>query len=157
MHDGAIRARTRDCRKAQIAKMLALAADRLEPVAGGDLDEPAFRRLMREPGQKAGQCHAVAPVRRPSAVELDRILAGLGQQARISSAVDLGLRRFEASKDPTRRGSWIDLDAAAFGGERIELRTELLRRHDGHPVAEMALEAGNELPLVNEKSDAAVQ
>ena len=48
--DGTIRPGPRDCRKAQIAKMLALAADRLEPVAGGDLGEPALWRLMREPG-----------------------------------------------------------------------------------------------------------
>src|SRR6516164_4160675 len=100
MHDGAIRARTRDCRKAQIAKMLALAADRLEPIAGSDLGEPAFWRLAREPRQKTGQCRAVAAMRCPRAVELDWVLAGLGQQARIGSAVDLRPCRFEPVENP---------------------------------------------------------
>src|SRR5207253_1857720 len=43
--DRPVRARTRDRREAQIAEMLALAPDRLEPVAGGDLGKLTLRSL----------------------------------------------------------------------------------------------------------------
>ena len=98
--DRTVRARTGYRRKAQIAEMLAVAPDRLEPVAGGDLAEPALWRLAREPGEKARQRRAVAAMRRPRAVELDRVLARLGQEAGIGGAVDLRARRVEPIEDP---------------------------------------------------------
>src|SRR5438046_2513929 len=89
MHDRAVRAGARDRREAQIAEMLPLAAERFEPVAGGDLGEAAIRRLTREPSQKTRQRGAVAAMRRPRAVDLGRILARLRQQAGVSGAMDL--------------------------------------------------------------------
>src|SRR5215469_16428332 len=145
MDDRTVRARTRDRRKAQIAEMLALAPDRLEPIAGGDLAKPAFGRLLREPGEKPRQGRAVAAMRRPRAVDLDRVLTRLGQEAWIGGAVDLRARSLKPIEDPGGGGRGIDLNLAAFGGERVECRSELPRGHDRHSVAEMAFEAGSEL------------
>jgi hypothetical protein len=52
VHDRAVRVGAGDRRKAQIAEMLALAAQCFEPGTGGDLGEPGFRRLMRQPREK---------------------------------------------------------------------------------------------------------
>src|SRR5438105_4419834 len=88
MHDRAVWAGAGDRREAQIAEQLALAPKGFEPVAGGDLAELAFGRLAREPGEKAGDRGAVAAVRGAGAVKLDRVLAGLWQQARIGGAMN---------------------------------------------------------------------
>src|SRR6266446_9792664 len=96
-------------------------------------------------------------MRSPRTVELDLVLARLGQQAGIGGAVKPSSRRFETIEDPACRGRRIDLDAAAFGGERVECGSELLWRHNGYSVAEMAFETGGELAPVDEQGDAAVQ
>src|SRR5260370_38290072 len=77
MHDRAVRPGPRDRRKAQVAEILAGAAEAFELVAGGDLGQFAGRRRARQPGEKAGQRGAVAAMRGAGAVELDRVLAGL--------------------------------------------------------------------------------
>ena len=100
MDDGAVRPGPRDRRKAQIAEMFALAAEGFEPVAGGDLGKPLFGRLAREPGQKPGQGGAVAAMRGARAIDLDRVFARLGQEARIGRLEDFRLRRCEPGVDP---------------------------------------------------------
>ena len=100
MHDGTVGTGARNRRKAEIAEIFALAAQRLEPVAGGDLGEPARWRFAREPGEKPGQCRAVAAMRRPRPDDLDRVLAGLRQEARVGGAMDPGSGRGEPIKDP---------------------------------------------------------
>jgi hypothetical protein len=70
--------------------------------------------------------------------------------------VDLPARRPEAIEDPGGGGRGIDLYPAAFAGKRVERRAELAGRHDRHPVAEMAVEAGGELAPVDEQGDRAV-
>src|SRR5262249_31639591 len=142
--------------KAQVAKMLALAAESLEPVAGSNFAETALWRLMGEPGQKTRQCCAIAAMRGAGAVELDRVLARLRQQARIGSAMDIGFCSREAVENPGRCGRRIDLDTPALGGKHIEGGAELLARHNGHPVPEMPLDPWSELPPVDEQGDAAI-
>ena len=80
--------------------MLALAAERFEPVAGGDLAELAVRRLAGEPGEETGHRGAVAAVRGPGAGELDRVLAGFRQEARIGRAKYAGAGLIEPVEDP---------------------------------------------------------
>jgi len=77
MHDRAVRAGAGDRREAQIAEQFALAAERFEAVARGDLAQFALRRLARKPGEKARHGGAVPAMRGAGAVELDRVLAGL--------------------------------------------------------------------------------
>ena len=61
---------------------------------------PPLRRLARQPGEEAGDRGAVAAMRGAGAVELDRVLAGLRQQARVGGAVDAGAGLFEPVEDP---------------------------------------------------------
>src|SRR5207248_1209528 len=68
--DGAVRAGPGNRRKTQIAEMLAGAAKGFEPVAGGDLAQPALWRLVREPGEEAGDGGAVAAMRGAGALDL---------------------------------------------------------------------------------------
>ena len=154
--DGAVRPGAGDRRKAQIAEIFALAAKGFEPVAGGDLGEAALRRLLREPGEKAGQCRAVAAVRRAGAVDLDPVLARLGQGARIGGAVELGPGRFEPVENPRRGTRRIGLHPSALAGERIERRPQLIGLGHGHRIAEMAVEAGGELAAVDEQGERGV-
>ena len=105
MHDRAVRPGARDRREAQIAEIFALAAEGFEPVAGGDLGKAALRRLARQPGEEAGQRRAVAAMRGAGAVELDRVLARLRQQARVGGAVDPGAGLRRAGRRSTRRRS----------------------------------------------------
>src|SRR6516165_4641856 len=106
--------------------MLAVAAECLEPAAGGDLGKPTPRRLAREPGQKTRQRRAVAPMRRPRAVELDRVLARLGERAGIGGAMDFRSRCLELVDHPGSGARRIDLYAATLGGERVERRPQPL-------------------------------
>ena len=55
---------------------------RLELARGGDLVEPALRRLAVEPGEEARHGRPVALVGGARALDLGRVLARLGQQAR---------------------------------------------------------------------------
>src|SRR5262249_46476410 len=151
-----VRAGSRDCRKAEIAEMLTFPAERLEPVAGGDLAQPAFRRLARQPGQKAGHRGAVAAVRGAGAVELSPVLAGFWQQARIGRAVDLAAGRLQPAEHPSGGSRRVGLHPRARHGQRIERGPEVLGRLDDDLVAEMAFEAGSELAPIDEQPDAAV-
>src|SRR6185312_8239491 len=93
------------------AEIVALGAERLELVGGGDLAEPAVHRARREPGEEARQRRAVAAMRQARAVELGLVLARLGELRRIGGAMDLSARRGEAIEDPGRGARRIDLDA----------------------------------------------
>src|SRR6185312_10006290 len=62
MHDRAVRPRPRNRREAEVAEMLASAAEGFQPVAGGDLEELATRRLSREPRKELGDRGAIAAV-----------------------------------------------------------------------------------------------
>src|SRR6185312_13155442 len=71
MNDSAVGPGARDRREAEVAEKLALAAQRLEPVGGGDLAQRSARRLLREPGEEARHRRAVATMRGARSCELD--------------------------------------------------------------------------------------
>src|SRR4029077_20382571 len=79
MHDGAVGAGAGDGGKAQIAEMLAHTAELLEPVGRSDLAEIPLGRGIGEPSEKARQRRAVATMRAPCAVQLNRVIAPLGK------------------------------------------------------------------------------
>src|SRR5215467_11743762 len=94
---------------------------------------------------------------RPSAVYLYRILARLRQKARIGCAIDLSARSLEPVKNPGSGGGRIDLHTAALSGERVNRRSQSLGRLNGHLVAEMPLNAGDEFSPVDPEADRPVQ
>ena len=100
MHDRAVGPGAGNRREAQIAEMLAGAAEDFQPVAGGDLGELALGRLARQPSEKAGDRRAVAAMRRAGAVELDRVLAGLRQHTGIGGTVNLPAGLLQPVEDP---------------------------------------------------------
>src|SRR5712671_6018751 len=154
--DRAVRAGARDRREAQIAETLTLAADRLELVAGGDLGEPASWRLLCEPSEKTRQRRPVAAMRRPRAVEFGLVFTRLWQEAGIGGAIDLRSRCVEPVHNPCRSTRRIDLHAAALSGELVECRSQPLARRDRHAIAEMTLEARDELAPVDKQGDRTV-
>ena len=142
--------------KLRSRKCSPLAAEGFEPVAGGDLAQPALRRFAREPGEEAGDRGAVAAMRGAGAVELDRVLAGLRQQARVGGALDVARRPLRAGRRSTTRRS---PDRPAPRPRAASASSAGPSRSGGSiatRVAEMALEAGGELAAVDEQVDAAV-
>ena len=158
MHDRAVRPGARDGRKAEVAEMLALAAEGLEPVARrrSRASSPA-RRFAREPGEEARQRRAVAAMRRARAVDLDRVLAGLGQLAGIGGAMNLRARRSSRSKThaaavagSASTRSLPAASASSAGAEAVGRRDRHARCRDG------ARASGRELAPVDEEIDRAV-
>src|SRR5436190_2663953 len=136
--------------------MLILTAELFQSVAGGDLGKSALRRLAIEPGEETRQCRAVAVMRCTRAVDFGSVLARLRQHTWIGGAMDLRSRFCEPVEDPGGGGGRIGLYSASFGREVIERWSQLLGRHNGDRVAEMAFEAGDQLAPVDEQADRAV-
>ncbi len=155
MHDRAVRAGAGDRREAEVTEVFALLAEGFEPVAGGDLLEPTSGRLARQPGEEARHRGAVAAMRLAGAVELDRVLACLGQHARVGGAVDLRARLAKPVEHPGGGARGIDLHPSRLG-ERIERGSEPVGRLDRHRVAEMAVETGDQLAAVDKQGHRAV-
>src|SRR5207302_10991157 len=97
---------------------------------------------------------AVAAMRGAGALDLDRVLAGFRQEARVRSAVDPGAGLVEAVEDPRRGGCRVDLHKRSRGGKHLQRRPEPLGRFDRDSVTEMAVEAGGEFAAVDEEGDA---
>ena len=70
--------------------------------------------------------------------------------------MDLRSRFCQSVEHPGSGGRRIGLHPAAFGRKCIECRSQLLGRHHGDGVAEMAFEPGDELAPVDEDADGAV-
>ncbi len=116
--DGPVRARARDGVEADLLQRLGLAADGLEALRDGDLVEPAAGRLAVEPGEEAHDGGPVALVGGAGALDLGRVLARLGQQARVGAAHDAGLAAAELAEEPARRRGRIEPDALVRALER---------------------------------------
>ncbi len=69
-------------------------------------------------------------MRGAGAVELDRVLAGFRQQARIGGAMDVAAGRREPVEHPGRGGRRVGLHPRARHGQRVERRAELVGRLD---------------------------
>ena len=72
MHDGAVGAGAGNGRERNVLEHSGLAAKALHRFDRGDLGQFAARRLAVEPGEEARHRRAVAQLRRPRAVDLDR-------------------------------------------------------------------------------------
>ena len=156
VNNRAVRPGARNGRETQIAKILALATKGLEPIAGANLGQAAFRRFAREPGEKPAQRRAVAAVGGPGAVDLDGVFACFWQNAWVGGAVNFGAGFAKPVKNPGSGARRVDLHSLALGGERVERRAQLLRRQDGYAIAEMAIETGRQFTGIDEKRDAGV-
>ena len=136
--------------------MIAGTAKLFQSIAGGDLGELPFWRLALQPRQKTGHRRAIATMGGSGAIELDRILAGFRQQARIGGAVNAPAGMLQPVKDPRGRGSRIDLHALARFCQLVECRAEPVRWFDRHRIAEMAVETGGQLAAIDKQRDVAV-
>src|SRR5271155_1296393 len=92
MHNCAVRAGPRNRREAEVAEVLPFAAERFQPVAGGDFGKSTIWRLAREPSEEARQRRAVAVMRCAGAVDFGGVLARLRQQAGVGGAMNLRSR-----------------------------------------------------------------
>jgi hypothetical protein len=95
-------------------------------------------------------------MRGPGSGNLGGVLAGLWQQARIGGAVDFRTRGLQPVEYPGSGRRRIHLYAAALRRESVERRTQVVGRQDGHPVAEMAFDPGDEFAAVDKQTDRAV-
>src|SRR5690242_1604647 len=94
---------------------------------------------MREPGEEPRERGTVAPVRRPRAIELGGVLAGLRDQGRIGTAMDLCARGLQPLEYPRGGARGIGLHLAVRGTEHIERRPELRGLAYADAVAEMRM------------------
>ena len=101
--DGAVRARGRDGVEADLLELARLAAAIFEPHGGGDLVDLARVAHLVEPGEEARHGHAVAQVRGARALDLRRVLDGLGQDAGIGAGDEFGAFRLERLGKADRR------------------------------------------------------
>ena len=83
MHDGAVGAGAGNGVEADVVQLAGLLAQRLQPVGSLDLAQFAAVDPPAEPAQEAADRGAVTAVGLADALELDRVLAGLGQSHRI--------------------------------------------------------------------------
>src|SRR5437868_15522174 len=95
-------------------------------------------------------------MRGAGAVELDRVLAGLWQEARIGGAVNAAACLRQPIENPRRGGPRIGVHALACTRQFVERRAEPVGRLDRDGVAEMAIETGGELSAVDEQIAAAI-
>ena len=150
--DGAVRPRPGNGGKAQPLEKLILAAEGFEFRRGGNLIEIALRRFPGDPGQKAGQRRAVAHMGGNGAAKLDRVLAGLGQRARVAA----GNNRARASRNRVKERMRRFADRSAplsFPADRGSPQVAAARRSHLSP---RCARTASDLAFVDEKLGAAV-
>ena len=156
MHDGAVRAGAGDGVEGQVAQQPGLCAEGLQPVGGCQLIHRALRRLARQPGQEARHRRPVAPVRLAAALQLHRVLAGLGQQAGIGGACHFRPCRLQLFQHRNRRCRRIDADPLARRPQRRQCRQESVGRGQRDLVAEVTARCLAQLGRIDEQADAGI-
>ena len=132
MHDGAVGAGAGNGVEAQIAQLAGLLAQRLQPVGRLDLAQLAAPAI-RAPSQPRKRLTA-APSRRwarADALELDGVLAGLGQRHRIGVAHQRDAGRLQAGRRPDRRCRALDQHALVDLAQHVERGSRARRAAPG--------------------------
>ena len=106
--------------------------------------------------READQGGAVAPVGGARPVQFDRVLARLGQQARIGAVDDAGAGPARPLDGPERRGVGVQADGLAGATQPVEGRPEGVGRGRADLVAQVFGEGRRQLARIDEQIDAAV-
>src|SRR5690554_3210088 len=133
--------------------MLSLGPESGELLGRVHLGQATEGSFSVQPGEEAGDGNAIASMRGAGALQLDEILAGLRQLARIRAFKDARLRPAQAIEDPGGGAAGIDQNpGAAQMAQRIG---KLIGRpHDNRSIELIASFAG-ELALIEKPFDAA--
>ena len=142
--DGAVRTRARDGVEARAPVVLAACAHRRQLCNRVKLGDRAGRGA-REPGQEAGERRTVPAMGGADAVELDRVLAGLGKRAGIRTANHLGPAVGQPVDHPDRRRRLVDQHRRVCACKAVEHVCQRLRLPDPNRVAEMCGDLRQEL------------
>ncbi len=133
MGQGAVRPRPADRVERNVAQRVGVAAETLKLGDDVDLGQAALVGRV-EPGQQAAHGGCVAQMRLAGAGDLGRVLAGLGQDARILTARDLGPRLGQGLAHGDGAGARVDPHRVGQAGEQGD---EIRRRVDAHAGAQM--------------------
>jgi len=91
-----------------------------------------------------------------NALQLDRVLAGLGQRHRIGVADQRHAGRLQTGRGPHRRRRALDQHALPRLAQHVEGGSELVGRRQGHRVTKPGQGAVGHLAAVHEEVDMAV-
>ena len=142
--------------KLRSLQLAGLLAQRLQPVGRLDLAQLPVPGFAAQPAQEAADRGAVAAMGAADALQLDGVLAGLGQRHRIGVAHQRHAGRLQAGRRPYRRRRALDQHALAHLAQHVEGGSELVGRRQGHGVAQPGQGAVGHLAAVHEEVDMAV-
>ena len=156
MGQGGIRAGARDARERDVLQRAGLDAEGLERLDRIDLGELARRRLAVEPGEEAGDRHAVAQMGRVRAGDLGLVLDRLHEGDRIGADIDLAAGRLDAPDQGDGAGGRIDADLAAGPAELVERALEGADRREVGEIADGVAGLVRHLRRIEEQARAAL-